>query len=287
MTHGTALLLFHSSSLPPSAPPTLRRAIAATAVYDGGNLWDHVQQQRQQWHASDQGRHALAAARDGAAARRRQEQQLERVREALEVFLQVCAALHSMHSMEPPLAHRDVKPQNVLLRRRPPAGVPQSDGPGGIGVGQAGGSRSGGYGPVPALLPLEEQQQQEQEGRQQQQQPWNVGEWRTSEGGAGQADGSAVATASTAAAVIAVVDEEGDKPLPPQQQQQRQQPDEQWWQRRLEVWRQRGLEAVLMDFGSTRAQPVVVRNRSEAMVAQEDAEVGGRCMGVGVGSVVG
>ncbi|EFN55898.1 hypothetical protein CHLNCDRAFT_145529 [Chlorella variabilis] len=183
-------------------------------VYAQGNLFDFIQEQRQQWQR-------LAAGPARAALRRQQ------LREVLQLFLQVCAALHSMHSMEPPLAHRDVKPQNVLLRLRQ---EPDGGGSGGGGAGSA----------AP--------QQQQQQPRQGERQQWEAGEWGGG-GSGGDAPGSAVVA----------VEEEG------QQAQAR------WWQRRLAAWRER-YEAVLMDFGSTRTARVVVRNRSEAMSVQEDAE---------------
>ena len=184
-------------------------------MYAQGNLFDFIQEQRQQWQR-------LAAGLARAALRRQQ------LREVLQLFLQVCAALHSMHSMEPPLAHRDVKPQNVLLRLRQ---EPDGGGSGGGGAGSA----------AP--------QQQQQQPRQGERQQWEAGEWGGG-GSGGDAPGSAVVA----------VEEEG------QQAQAR------WWQRRLAAWRER-YEAVLMDFGSTRTARVVVRNRSEAMSVQEDAEV--------------
>ena len=36
--------------------------------------------------------------------------------EVLGIGLQLCDQLHSLHSMEPPVIHRDIKPQNVVLR---------------------------------------------------------------------------------------------------------------------------------------------------------------------------
>jgi serine/threonine kinase 16 len=76
-------------------------------VYGQGNLFDFVQQQRQLWRHQLQA--AQSAARTALVARQ--------LCDVLHLFLQVCAALHSMHSMDPPLAHRDIKPQNVLIRR--------------------------------------------------------------------------------------------------------------------------------------------------------------------------
>ena len=34
--------------------------------------------------------------------------------------MQVCSGVRAMHQMQPPLAHRDVKPHNVLVRRHTP-----------------------------------------------------------------------------------------------------------------------------------------------------------------------
>ncbi|KAL4385260.1 hypothetical protein GQ457_15G006410 [Hibiscus cannabinus] len=38
--------------------------------------------------------------------------------DVLQIFRQVCAGLQHMHSLEPPYAHNDVKPGNVLITRR-------------------------------------------------------------------------------------------------------------------------------------------------------------------------
>ena len=35
-------------------------------------------------------------------------------------MLQVCCAVQALHQQQPPLAHRDVKPHNVLIRRAQP-----------------------------------------------------------------------------------------------------------------------------------------------------------------------
>ena len=35
-------------------------------------------------------------------------------------LLQVCCAVQALHQQQPPLAHRDVKPHNVLIRRSQP-----------------------------------------------------------------------------------------------------------------------------------------------------------------------
>lgn len=99
-------------------------------MYGQGNLFDFMQQQRQLW------RHQLQAAQPAARAALAARQLCD----VLHLFLQVCAALHSMHSMDPPLAHRDIKPQNVLIRRS-----------------QSAASASGSAG---AVQPLEQQQQQ-------------------------------------------------------------------------------------------------------------------------------
>jgi hypothetical protein len=67
----------------PTCPPS---ALARPAVFDQGNLFDFVQQQRQQWQ-----REPAAAAAPGqpggrAAAR------AQHLRDSLGVFLQVCSA---------------------------------------------------------------------------------------------------------------------------------------------------------------------------------------------------
>ena len=36
------------------------------------------------------------------------------------VMVQVCCAVQLLHQQKPPLAHRDVKPHNVLIRRAQP-----------------------------------------------------------------------------------------------------------------------------------------------------------------------
>ncbi|MBA0689366.1 hypothetical protein Goari_007098 [Gossypium aridum] len=38
--------------------------------------------------------------------------------DVLQIFRQLCAGLEHMHSLEPPYAHNDVKPGNVLLTYR-------------------------------------------------------------------------------------------------------------------------------------------------------------------------
>ena len=39
--------------------------------------------------------------------------------ETLEMFLQICEGLQHIHSVEPnPLAHRDIKPHNILLNKQ-------------------------------------------------------------------------------------------------------------------------------------------------------------------------
>ena len=42
--------------------------------------------------------------------------------QVVDIFLQLCQAVASMHSMVPALAHRDIKPQNVLLSHDSGAG---------------------------------------------------------------------------------------------------------------------------------------------------------------------
>ena len=37
------------------------------------------------------------------------------------MMLQVCCAVQLLHQQKPPLAHRDVKPHNVLIRRAQPS----------------------------------------------------------------------------------------------------------------------------------------------------------------------
>ena len=224
-------------------------AMPPAAVYAEGNLFDFVQQQRQQLQ---QRLGAVVAAQQLQQLRRRQ------LRELLQLFLQVCAALHSMHSMEPPLAHRDLKPQNVLLRltQLPTSAGNQSQQP----QQQQQLQQEGGSKPRPGgsnrVAPLE---QDGGEGNEQQQQ-WVAEGW--------QSDG----TPNTATAAVIAVEEEGQQRQPRAEQQ-----GQQWWQQGLAQWRQR-YEAVLMDFGSTRPALVQVRSRSEAMAAQEDAEVwGGSC----------
>ena len=46
--------------------------------------------------------------------------------EAVHIFRQVCAALHAMHTLSTgPIAHRDVKPHNILLAPQIPAEWPR------------------------------------------------------------------------------------------------------------------------------------------------------------------
>lgn len=186
----------------------------------------------------------------------RRDAQRAHLRALLQVFLQVCAALHALHSQEPALAHRDVKPQNVLLRVRQAARQPGS-----------GGSSSArpapsSYDPAPPIEPMGSGQEQQQE--------WAAGSWDAGGGG-----GLAAAPGRGSAAVIGV-EEEGQG----QRRHSRPawggdaQPPAEWWQQRLEQWQER-YEAVLMDFGSTRAALIEVRGRSQAMAAQEDAEASG------------
>lgn len=237
-------------------------------MYDGGNLHEFVQRLRQEAQQQQQQQLLTAGAAAAAAAQQaRQEAQREHLRTLLQIFLQVCAALHAMHTQEPPLAHRDVKPLNVLLRSR------QGAANGGHEAGQQQGQQRRwqqvvSYDPVPPIEPLPSSR--EADGG------WEAGGWEDG-GGSTAAAGAAGAADSGTAAVIAV-QQEGE-----QHRQARHHrhaswdadrgrlPDE-WWQRRLPQWRQQH-EAVLMDFGSTRSMPIAVRNRSQAMAAQEDAEV--------------
>jgi serine/threonine protein kinase len=150
-----------------------------------------------------------------------------------------------MHSMTPPLAHRDLKPHNVLLRLR------QAGSEGGAVQGQGTAQQA-------KQQQQEKQQEQEETGQPSDEQPWQP-QW-----GGGTSGGAAVVP----------VCEEGGQGGPQQQQRKRDVADapQEWWERRLAAWRQR-YEAVLMDFGSTRPAPVQVRNRAEAVAVQEDAEV--------------
>lgn len=184
-----------------------------------------------------------------------------------------------MHSRE--LAHRDVKPQNVLLRQRQPQEPeqqPQQQ--------QAGGGAAAArpYDPMPTLplvAPREDQslQRQEQQAEEQagEEQGWAADAWQSDGDAAGRGAAAAAAAAYSAAGAAA---ERSAPPEAGQQQRQQQQEEEAWWAERLPSWR-REHEAVLMDFGSTRPALVEVRNRAEAMAAQEDAEVGWACNGGG------
>ena len=41
--------------------------------------------------------------------------------------VQVALGLQAMHNLQPPLAHRDVKPNNVLLQARRKAGIGEAE----------------------------------------------------------------------------------------------------------------------------------------------------------------
>lgn len=243
----------HTSRCPSLPPPP--------PVYDRGNLFDFVQQLRQP---------AAAAA---LAAPQRRKAQRQQLRALVQVFLQVCAALHAMHRQEPALAHRDVKPQNVLLRVGKQAQQAQR-----VQQAQqqqaAGGPASGGsYDPVPPIAPLGSGS------RDKEQQAWAAGECHggTGSGGGSAADGAPPPPES--AAVIAV-EQEGEEGRQQRRHRHPQwgsdggSPPPEWWQQRLGRWQEQ-YEAVLMDFGSTRTARVEVQSRTQAMAAQEDAEV--RC----------
>lgn len=179
------------------------------------------------------------------------------------------------------LAHRDVKPQNVLLRASQQRAQhqehqePQQP--------HAGGDRAaaGQYDPMPPLplaAPDEDQILQRQEPppdgqaglRADGEQGWAAESWQSDGAAAGRGVAAAAAAAYTAAGAPA-----GGAAKPDgQQRQQQQHQKEAWWAERLHSW-QTEHEGVLMDFGSTRPALVEVRNRAEAMAAQEDAEVGG------------
>ena len=224
------------------------------AVYDGGNLFDFVAQQQQQQQQQRQPTKAATPAERRRAA-------LRQLAELLPVFLQVCAALHAMHALEPALAHRDIKPHNVLLRRR------QADGATAAAAAACGsGGGGGGWPKAGAAMPPLAAPREAQSVRRQQTEDapgWAAGEWGD---GGGSDGGAAGAGNAPGAAAVVPVEHEG-------QRQERQQQGDEWWASRLPRWQQRH-EAVLIDFGSARPARVEVRSRMEAMAVQEDAEVG-------------
>jgi len=173
--------------------------------------------------------------------------------------VQVCAALHAMHSQLPALAHRDVKPHNVLLRRRQQGQQGQHAVHAGGLVGSSSSRGAARYDPTPPLeAPQEDQSPQRRQQQAAPEQGWAEGAWQAEPGG------TTAAEEAGEAAVIAV-EHEG---------QRQRETQERWWAERLGGWRQR-YEAVLMDFGSTRPALVEVATRRQAMTLQEDAEVGG------------
>ncbi|GAB4819454.1 hypothetical protein N2152v2_006500 [Parachlorella kessleri] len=154
---------------------------------------------------------------------------------------EVCEALQAMHSMEPGLAHRDVKPHNVLLRRR-------------------GGS----------LHPQQQQQQQQQHDTGHRRLYPN-GNGSSGSGKRGTDSGPAYA-ALTPVGAMAVEDTGAGLEL--QQMQSGALPSltDEAEEASLEPGCKGEYHAVLMDFGSTQPARVEVFNRIEAMAVQEDAE---------------
>lgn len=260
-------------------PPLLCPPCSAhpSAVYDGGNLHEFVQRLRQesQQHQQHQRQHGAAGGAAAAAAQQaRREAQREHLRTLLHIFLQVCAALHAMHIQEPPLAHRDVKPLNVLLRSRQAAANGGSQEAGQQQGQQQWRQQVGSYDPVPPIEPLPSSR--EAGGG------WEAGGWE--DGGGSTAAAGAAGAANNGTAAVIAVQQEGEQHRQARHHRHaswdadRGRLPDAWWQRRLPQWRQQH-EAVLMDFGSARPMPIAVRSRSQAMAAQEDAEVsaGGFC----------
>jgi serine/threonine kinase 16 len=92
LDHPNLLPLLDSAFVPgdPSSPRRAHPAFYFLFDLWDGNLWDEVQTRVQNG--------------DPLA-----------VTEALWVFVQLCRGLEAMHSADPPLAHRDVKPHNLLV----------------------------------------------------------------------------------------------------------------------------------------------------------------------------
>ncbi|KAK9811151.1 hypothetical protein WJX73_006776 [Symbiochloris irregularis] len=87
-------LLAHSVANPRSAEGSLMHVLYMLfPLYQDGSLWDVVTALALQGRSLDW-------------------------REALDIFRQTCRAVLALHRMRPAMAHRDIKPHNVLLQRR-------------------------------------------------------------------------------------------------------------------------------------------------------------------------
>ncbi len=58
----------------------------------------------------------------GNLAARQRHKPLQSFEEILDCFSQVCAGVAHLHSQQPPIIHRDIRPENVLVKRNEKSG---------------------------------------------------------------------------------------------------------------------------------------------------------------------